>query len=81
MDGRGLNAEQVALLQSVKNHDRRLSGSLLGLTSGNSVTLDINAAGNGWFVDSTPTLDEEYSVTSDGSLQAIDAKRWTRSTC
>ena len=38
------------------------------------MTLDLNAAGHGWFVDQTPALDEEYSVSSDARLKAIDPR-------
>ncbi|HEV8378215.1 MAG TPA: hypothetical protein VGP99_05155, partial [Tepidisphaeraceae bacterium] len=34
---------------------------LLGQTTGHVITLDDNAAGWGWFIDGTPSLDQEYS--------------------
>lgn len=37
-----------------------LGGTTLGLASGNTIWLDDNAAGWGWFVDSTPGNDSEF---------------------
>ena len=37
-----------------------LGGTTLGLASGNTIWLDDNAAGWGWFVDATPGDDSEY---------------------
>ena len=48
-----------------------LPGSYLGETEGNRVYLDVNAAGNGWFVDPTPAVDEEFA--SSGSQQQLVA--------
>jgi len=46
-----------------------LHGGLLGLTIGNTIFIDHDAAGRGWFVDTTPELSEEY-VSGDGVLVA-----------
>ena len=40
---------------------RNLGGTTLGLASGNTIWLDDNAAGWGWFVDSTPGSSSEFS--------------------
>ena len=42
-----------------------LAGGAVGQTTGTSITLDINAANNGWFIDSTPNLNEEWLPTSN----------------
>ena len=42
-----------------------LPGNAVGQTIGNTITLDINAAGNGWFIDSTPGMNEEFVATSN----------------
>jgi hypothetical protein len=42
-----------------------LSGSALGSTTGDKITLDDNAAGHGWFIDYTPYLNEEWLPTSN----------------
>ncbi len=39
-----------------------LQGNLLGLTLQNTILIDQNAAGYGWFVDETPFEDSEFSV-------------------
>jgi hypothetical protein len=42
-----------------------LAGSAVGQTTGTAITLDTTAAGNGWFVDSTPSDNSEYLPTSN----------------
>ena len=39
-----------------------LPGGLLGETSGNTVRIDRDAAGYGWFVDPTPADDAEFTA-------------------
>lgn len=48
-----------------------LSGAALGQTIGDRVYLDLNAAGNGWFIDSTPNDDAEFRAVG-GQLTAVD---------
>ncbi len=50
-----------------------LGGDLLGLARRGSIVLDVNAAGNGWFIDPTPNLDEEFVAGTGNSLAAVDA--------
>lgn len=53
-----------------------LNGSFLGLASGNTITLDRNAAGWGWFVDATPKNDAEFTTPgSQGELHHMDLLR------
>lgn len=47
-----------------------LPGSQLASTIGNTVYLDHNAAGWGWFVDSTPLDSSEFSTSDGGRLLA-----------
>ena len=47
-----------------------LGGQLLGLTDGNTIVLDDDAAGHGWFVDSTLMDDSEYHNLNNSSLGA-----------
>ena len=42
-----------------------LPGDGVGQTIGNTITLDINAASHGWFIDKTPGINEEYVATSN----------------
>lgn len=46
-----------------------LAGSYLGLTDGKTIWLDVNAAGFGWFVDSTPWEDSEFTTPGDQGEQ------------
>ena len=51
-----------------------LGGSLLGLASGNTITLDDNASGWGWFIDSTPSDDSEFlgADNQGAAMQSMD---------
>ena len=51
----------TSALSGVKVQVRNLGGTTLGLASGNTIWLDDNAAGWGWFVDSTPGNSSEFS--------------------
>jgi len=42
-----------------------LPGGAVGQAVGNTITLDDNAAGHGWFIDTTPGSNEEYLPTSN----------------
>jgi hypothetical protein len=42
-----------------------LGGTTLGLASGSTIWLDDNAAGWGWFVDTTPHDDSEFATPGD----------------
>jgi hypothetical protein len=66
-----LNAATVQKLSQVQFVISDLPGSYLGETEGNRVYIDTNAAGNGWFVDPTPTSDKEFA--SSGSQQQLVA--------
>ena len=37
-----------------------LSGNLLGLAGNDTIWLDVDAAGHGWWIDSTPLDDDEF---------------------
>jgi len=48
-----------------------LSGSTLALTVGNTILIDVDAAGHGWFVDATPQNDAEFlAQNGNGELVA-----------
>lgn len=57
----GLDAHRAASLGQVSISVVDLPGSLLGLAEGYSIQLDEDAAGYGWFVDPTPTDNEEFA--------------------
>jgi hypothetical protein len=44
-----------------------LDGAYLGLTTGNTILLDTNAAGYGWFIDPTTLDDSEFSIPHSAS--------------
>jgi biopolymer transport protein ExbB len=46
-----------------------LSALTLGLASGNTIWLDDNAAGWGWFIDSTPQSDSEFTTPGNQGEQ------------
>src|SRR5207249_1624180 len=46
-----------------------LSGTTLGLASGNTIWLDDNAAGWSWFVDATPEDDSEFTAPGNQGEQ------------
>jgi hypothetical protein len=51
-----------------------LNGDLLGLARSGVIFLDHTAAGHGWFIDSTPSEDEEFDQTglSHGQVGGVD---------
>lgn len=63
-----LSAEQFASFKSVTNSVADLEGDILAQANGNSIVLDINAAGLGWFVDTTPLDNDEFTTSSDSTL-------------
>jgi hypothetical protein len=70
----GLGSATIEQLSQVQFVVADLPGDCLGKAEGNTVYIDANAAGHGWFIDPTPANDEEFTVSSDGALQAIDAR-------
>jgi len=65
----GLTAAQVSLLKSASIQVADLGGTTLGLTSGNVITIDDNAASWGWFIDATPANDSEFRKPGDQGEQ------------
>ncbi|MHA3773190.1 Calx-beta domain-containing protein [Verrucomicrobiota bacterium sgz303538] len=59
----GISGEQLALLQHVSFTVKDMPGYYLGEANGTQITLDVDGAGNGWFVDSTPLDDSEFAGT------------------
>lgn len=68
--GVGLNADQKAVLESVRFEIADLPPWHLGASTSKHVVLDRRACGYGWFVDRTPLEDAEFSVSvADQSLR------------
>jgi hypothetical protein len=68
----GVDAALIAQLSNVQFTVGQLSGGTLALSTvvSGSVIVDASAAGYGWFVDPTPSLDNEFARVG-GSLRAI----------
>jgi hypothetical protein len=64
-------SEQLAMASGVKIEIIDLPGSLLGEVEGNTMYLDLDAAGYGWFVDLSPANDNEFARDANGNLVAI----------
>lgn len=64
----GLSVNELA---NVELRVADLPGNLLGTASETTVTLDVNAASHGWFIDVTPDDDSEFAIlVSDTERQA-----------
>jgi len=67
-----LDESAQALLDGVNFQIVDLDGLILGQVIGDTVLLDIDAAGYGWFIDSTPCDNSEFrSGGKDGELVAV----------
>jgi hypothetical protein len=60
----GLSSTQATALTQSQFLIADLPGTQLALTTDNLITIDVDAAGNGWFIDPTPTLNEEFTPTN-----------------
>jgi hypothetical protein len=67
LTAQGFSTEQLASLSSVKFAIADLPAATLGLATPQTIVLDINAAGYGWFIDTTP-LDWDYTWPQASSL-------------
>lgn len=64
----GLTEEQSHALENIEYRIVDLAGNILGQAEGNQITIDIDAAAEGWFIDSTPLQDEEFSISRTSTL-------------
>jgi urease beta subunit len=62
----------VELLDSLDFAIADLPGSQLGMATLDTIFLDVDAAGHGWFVDPTPGANEEFAPRTAGRLVAVD---------
>tara|TARA_R110002096_G_scaffold147220_11_gene306938 strand:+ start:6505 stop:13509 length:7005 start_codon:yes stop_codon:yes gene_type:complete len=67
----GLTEEQAAALLNVTYEVVDLESNALGVTDGFVIRIDDDAAGSGWFLDETPTLDEEFQFVSGTETQMV----------
>jgi hypothetical protein len=66
----GLDKRLVERLQKVEVRVADLPDGYLGVAYPSAIVLDQDAAGRGWFIDSTPWLDEEYEDLAEDRLRA-----------
>ncbi len=63
----------ASILAGLNVQVTNLAGTKLGLASGNTIWLDNNAAGWGWFIDPTPSDDLEFALPgSQGEQNHMD---------
>jgi hypothetical protein len=67
-----LSPEQLQTLQQVEVRIVNLPGSILAQAHGTTVSFDLDAARHGWFIDSTPGLNEEFDTAAAAGLLASD---------
>jgi hypothetical protein len=67
----GLSAAQIAHLRSITFTLADMPGFYLGSASAGTVTIDTDAAGQGWYVDATPLVDGEFSHVAGGVLYTL----------
>jgi len=68
-----LGAAHLALLGQINFQVGDLEGLALSETAGNTVILDSDAAGYGWFIDATPADDAEFNLTDSTVLTATSS--------
>jgi hypothetical protein len=61
LEALGLSASSVDSVSSIALEVADLTGDQLGQSVPGTIRVDINAAGIGWYVDSTPLLDDEFT--------------------
>jgi hypothetical protein len=64
----GLSADQINYLEHVTYTISDLPGLYLGAATSGAVTVDVNAAGHGWFIDSNPLSDGAFGQNVNGDL-------------
>jgi hypothetical protein len=64
----GPNDPRLAQLDGLAIALTDFSGSALGATYGNTILIDADAAGHGWFADLTPYRNEEFRVRADAGI-------------
>ena len=73
-----MTSKQLSTLKAVTLKVADLAGDLLGATPlyGGWITLDVNADGYGWYIDSTPMDDKEFAtkVSSTGLGRQVDGR-------
>lgn len=68
----GLSQSERQRLRNVRFEVADLAGIRLGFATGDTVLIDRDAAGFGWFIDPTPGEQEEFVRTDQGIWRATD---------
>ncbi len=68
----GLSTDQLAVLEEIDFQIIDLDGPTLGYAEGSTIVIDADAAGMGWYVDSTPADDSEFSGSTFGAMESVD---------
>jgi hypothetical protein len=68
----GLSPSQRQRLQNVRFEVTDLAGARLGFAGADTVFIDRDAAGFGWFIDPTPEEQEEFIPVGEGVWRAAD---------
>ena len=68
VNGKPVSDSSPYLLNSFTITFADLPGSAAGQTTGSEITLDLTAAGNGWFIDSKPGDNSEFLPTSNPNV-------------
>ncbi|MDF1811148.1 MAG: Ig-like domain-containing protein [Verrucomicrobiales bacterium] len=58
----GIDDVQLAALKSIEYKIVDLQSNILGVAEGFEIEIDIDGAGEGWFIDSTPFDNEEFGI-------------------
>ncbi|MAC52789.1 MAG: hypothetical protein CME31_09620 [Gimesia sp.] len=66
-----LSSEQQKSLKHIDIQVIDLGGDILGAAAGSTIYIDVDAAGYGWFIDSTLTGYSEYTWSSELTLIAL----------
>ncbi|TNG03501.1 MAG: matrixin family metalloprotease, partial [Gammaproteobacteria bacterium] len=72
-ESQGLNDPLLDRLANLEVDIADMPDGTLGEASGNTIQIDNNADGYGWFVDSTPTDSSEFQITMSNSRILADA--------
>ena len=71
----GLTKTELQRMRTAEIRVTDLDGDLLGLADGNVIRIDRDAAGWGWFIDSSPMDDEEFLIMANDVLRAKSKNR------
>jgi ELWxxDGT repeat protein len=69
----GFVVNAVGLFESIEVRLADLPGLYLGMTVGNAITIDVDAAGHGWFVDETLEDNDEFALAAADVLLADES--------